>query len=221
MVSGWSGAWSFATVPSMVSLSLPANGATDEQPTAVTLSWSGVTGAVSYAVRVSTDSQFGSTVFGEKLTGTTTGTAIGGLVNGVTYYWTVGAKDVYGVVSGWSGAWSFATVPSMVSLSLPANGATDEQPTAVSLSWSGVTGAVSYAVRVSTDSQFGSTVFGEKLTGTTTGTAIRWPCQWRDLLLDGRRERCLWRGKRLVGRVELRDGSLDGEPLVAGERRDG
>ena len=172
VVSGWSGAWSFATVPSMVSLSLPANGATDEQPTAVTLSWSGVTGAVSYAVRVSTDSQFGSTVFGEKLTGTTTGTAIGGLVNGVTYYWTVGAKDVYGVVSGWSGAWSFATVPSMVSLSLPANGATDEQPTAVTLSWSGVTGAVSYAVRVSTDSQFGSTVFGEKLTGTTTGTAI-------------------------------------------------
>ncbi len=172
VVSGWSSVWSFATVPSVVSLSSPANGVTDEQPTAVTLSWSGVTGAVSYALHVSTDSQFGSTVFAEKLTGTTTGTAVGGLVNGVTYYWKVGAKDVYGVVSGWSSVWSFATVPSVVSLSSPANGVTDEQPTAVTLSWSGVTGAVSYALHVSTDSQFGSTVFAEKLTGTTTGTAV-------------------------------------------------
>jgi hypothetical protein len=156
----------------MVTLSTPATATYGLAPTAVTLSWTSVTGAASYAVHVSTDAQFGSTVFGESTTATTTGSAINGLVSGVTYYWSVNVTDQYGVKSGWTNASTFATAPAAVSGPVtPVNGATEQQPWTVVLGWSPVTGAVTYAVRVSTDAQFGSTVFdGEGLTAPTTGS---------------------------------------------------
>ena len=111
-VSGWSSTWSFTTVvaaPGIPGLAAPANDSMNA-PTSLTLSWNTAPGAVSYAVQVSTDAAFGTTVFGQGgITGGVTAEAVSGLANATVYYWHVGAKDAGGV-SGWSATWSFTTV---------------------------------------------------------------------------------------------------------------
>src|SRR5208337_1529613 len=95
--------------------------------------------------------------------------SINGLANATTYYWRAGAKDVGGV-SGWSGAWSFTTimaVPATPVLSSPTNNA-QNQAISLSLSWGSASNAATYAVQVSTDAGFGSTVTAQiGLTGTS------------------------------------------------------
>ncbi len=168
-VSGWSGGWSFTTIvaaPGVPVLASPSNGA-GNQPVSLSLSWNASTNAASYAVQVSMDVTFGSTVTAQiGLTGTLA--AVSGLVNNATYYWRVGAKDAGGV-SGWSGVWSFTTIiaaPGVPVLASPSNGA-GNQPVSLSLSWNTSTNAATYAVQVSTDAAFGSTVTAQiGLTGT-------------------------------------------------------
>ncbi len=206
-VSGWTGGWSFTTivaVPAAPVLSLPTNGAVN-QPVALALSWSTVSNAATYAVQVSTDQGFGATVTAQiGLTGTSA--SVNGLANSTTYYWRVGAKDAGGV-SGWTGGWSFTTivaVPAAPVLSLPTNGAVN-QPVALALSWSTVSNAATYAVQVSTDQGFGTTVTAQiGLTGTSASD--KRSCQQYDLLLACRSEGC-GRCERLDGRLEFHDDS--------------
>ena len=148
-------------------LASPSNGA-GNQPISLSLSWNTSTNAATYAVQVSTDAVFGSTVTAQiGLTGTSA--AVSGLVNSATYYWRVGAKDAGGV-SGWSGTWSFTTViavPDVPQLSSPASGAI-AQPVTLSLGWSTSARAASYSVEVSTDAGFGSFIAnGSGITATS------------------------------------------------------
>src|SRR5208283_1045587 len=109
-VSGWSGAWSFATViavPDVPQLSSPANGAM-AQPVTLSLGWSTSARAASYSAEVSTDAGFGSFVANESGI-TATSMALSGLGNNVTYFWKVLAVDAGGA-SAWSGEWSFTTL---------------------------------------------------------------------------------------------------------------
>ncbi len=168
--TSWSNAWSFTTIvaaPGVPVLASPSNGA-GSQPVSLSLSWNTSANAATYAVQVSTDAAFGSTVAAQiGLTGTMA--SISGLGNSATYYWRVGAKDAGGV-SGWSGAWSFTTVialPDVPQLSSPASGAI-AQPVTLSLNWGASARAAVYALQVSTASNFGSTVVSQtSITATT------------------------------------------------------
>ena len=168
--SAWSDTGSFTTIvaiPAAVTLSAPATAAIN-QPTALTLSWGSVTNAVTYAVQVSTVSTFTSTVL--NATGlTTTAAAASGFNHSTRYFWRANAADVGGT-GVWSSVWNFSIIidtPAVPVLASPATGVIN-QPTILTLSWGAVTGAVSYAVQLSTASDFSTTVANQS--GLTTHT---------------------------------------------------
>jgi hypothetical protein len=183
-MSNWSAAWSFTTIiaaPAVPVLATPTSGAVNA-PTSPVLSWTTVTSAATYAVQVSTDAGFGSTVTAQwGLTGTSA--SITGLANSATYFWRAGAKNIAGV-SGWSGAWSFTTIiaaPGVPALASPTNGAAN-QPVSLSLNWGASATATSYGVMVSTAANFATTVSSQTgLTGVTaalSGLANLTTCYW-------------------------------------------
>jgi hypothetical protein len=160
--SAWSGIWRFTTaiaVPAAPALSTPTNGATG-LATSLTLSWTAVTGATTYAAQVSTISTFATTVSSQ--TGlSVTSAAVAGLAGGATYYWRADAGNTAGT-SAWSSVWHFATkgVPVAPALASPSNGAAN-QATTLTVSWAASTGAATYAAQVSTVSTFASTVVNQ------------------------------------------------------------
>jgi hypothetical protein len=169
--TNWSGAWSFTTIiaaPVVPVLSSPANGAGNQSVSSLGLSWSTSARAASYEVEVSTTNTFGNTVY-DQTGAPLTSTMVSGLSNSTTYYWRVNASNVDS--TNWSGVWSFTTIiaaPVVPTLFSPASGTSNEliSPT---LSWGTVANAVTYAVQVSTVSDFGSTVTAQiGLTSTST-----------------------------------------------------
>ena len=185
--SAWSDSWSFTTQvnpPSPPSLVSPASGSTN-QPTTLTLDWSGVTGANTYQVQVSTNSDLSSPFI--DLSGIReTSRGIDGLSNATAYHWRVRAANEGGD-GGWSEVWSFSTdpaepgIPTLVS---PANGATDLQ-TPVTLAWSEVPGSDYYHLQVATNSTFSTTLLDESSlkevsyeeNGLSSGTTYYWRVQ--------------------------------------------
>ena len=173
--SMWSGTWSFTTIiaaPGLPTLSSPSTGATNQSVTP-TLNWSAGSGGTpaSYAVQVSTNSTFGSTVYSQSSVAGTSVTT-GSLSNLTTYYWEVSATNANGT-SAWSGIWSFTTIiaaPGSPTLSSPSTGATNQSVTPT-LNWSAGSGGTpaSYAVQVSTNSTFSSTVYSQ---GSVAGTSV-------------------------------------------------
>jgi titin len=166
--STWSNIWSFTTLaaPGAPTLVAPTSGAIG-QALAPALSWTTVTGAASYGCEVSTVSTFAS-VFQSQTGLTAAATTTGGLTNSTMYYWKANATNTSGT-GVWSAAWSFTTItPSaVVTLSFPANGATNE-PTSLTMSWGSATGALSYTLQVSTVSTFASTFSSQAgITGTS------------------------------------------------------
>ncbi len=161
--SAWSSVWSFTTIvaaPLAPTLALPANGATGVAASP-TLSWNISSGATSYALQVSTSSDFSTLVLNQTGIGSTS-YAVSSLLNNTTYYWRVNATNAGGT-SAWSSVWSFTTVvaaPSAPTLALPANGATGvaASPT---LSWNISSGATSYTLQVSTSSDFSTLVVNQ------------------------------------------------------------
>jgi len=102
----WSTEWSFVTIisaPEAPSLASPGNNAVLES-TAPLLSWGAVAGAASYAVQLSTLSNFLS--FNQD-TATNVSTTFSGLAYN-KYYWRVNAMNSLGI-SAWSTVWSFTT----------------------------------------------------------------------------------------------------------------
>ena len=127
----------------------------------------------------------------------------------------MGAKNAEGV-SAWSGVWTFTTIiaaPGVPQLASPSSGATNVM-LPVALSWNTSTNAATYAVQVSTDADFGSTVTAQiGLTGTSA--SIIGLAKQCNLLLAGWSEGCR-RCERLVGRVELYDDRCgSGAPVLA------
>jgi len=155
-------------------LALPSNGAGD-QALPVNLSWSSVPNATSYAVMVSTSSNFSTTVFSH--TGLTAlSSTASGLANTATYYWMAAAvnpANPNGIA--WSGVWSFTTAsptlaPSAPSLTSPTNGVGNQSISSLGLSWGTSAGATSYEVEVATSNAFSSTVFDQAGATLTSAT---------------------------------------------------
>lgn len=151
--------------PAVPLLASPANAATGVSLTA-SLSWNPAATAASYAVQVSIDPNFGTTVINRSAL-TTTSSALSGLTNGTVYYWRVNATNAAGT-SAWSAARSFTTVFSAPVLSSPANSATNVSRTPT-LGWSAAAGATAYRVQYSTTSGFtlSTTVTKDVTTGTS------------------------------------------------------
>jgi subtilisin family serine protease len=169
--------------PAAPGLNSPANGATGVAVPAV-LSWNISTGASSYEVQVSIAPDFG-TLFYDQTGITTTSASVPGLASNTLYYWRVNATNGYGT-SGWSAVWHFTTAapapPPAPTLVSPANNATNVPRTAT-LSWNVSTGATSYRVEVSTNSNFSTTVYDHSGIATTStvvsGLGSRTYYYWR------------------------------------------
>ncbi|MFC4875101.1 LamG-like jellyroll fold domain-containing protein, partial [Negadavirga shengliensis] len=158
------------TIPPAPSLVSPSNNAMGVV-LPPTLSWNAVTGATSYHLQVSANSDFSGPVYNtDGLTGTSA--EIPGLSYATQYHWRVRAANSTGA-GDWSAARAFTTetepvtVPPAPSLVSPSNNATDVvlPPT---LSWNAVTGATSYHLQVSANFDFSSPVYNtDNLTGTS------------------------------------------------------
>jgi hypothetical protein len=168
------------TPPTLLS---PTNNAVG-QGTSVQLSWTSVSGALSYTVDVSTSSAFIGFVDSVSFAGANATSYVpAGLITGTVYYWMVNATNAANSTSAWSSEWSFSTlaVPATPTLSSPSNGSAN-QPTTVTLAWISAARATSYAAEISTVSSFASTVFlqagisvsPEVVSGLSVGTLYYW-----------------------------------------------
>jgi len=101
------------TIPSAPQLSQPSNSSTGIS-TNPTLSWNASTGAASYRLQISDNSNFSTTVFDQSnITGTSQ--QVTGLLGNTTYYWRVNATNSAGT-SSWSSTWNFTTQSTSVNL---------------------------------------------------------------------------------------------------------
>jgi phosphodiesterase/alkaline phosphatase D-like protein len=134
-----------------------AKAATNVKTTSFTANWSGVTGATSYQLDVSTSNTFSSFVTGfqNRNVGTVTSFNVTGLTAGTTYYYRMRVVSSSGTSAN-SNVISVATVP----LVPTAKAATNVTTTSFTANWGSVTGATSYQLDVSTSSSFSSFVTG-------------------------------------------------------------
>jgi hypothetical protein len=160
--SSYSSAFSFTTIiaaPSAPTLTSPASNATGVA-LAPLFDWNDVSGASSYRIQISTDSTFAATIKDTSGVPASQYQLPGGLLsNNVKYYWRVNAANSGGT-SPYSGLFSFTTIvsaPSAPSLTAPANNATGIA-LAPLFDWNDVSGASSYRIQVSADSNFTTTI---------------------------------------------------------------
>lgn len=168
--------------PAAPTLINPVQNAT-EVPISITLTWIVSSGATSYRVQLSTDSTFATTLINDSIV-TTTSRAVGTLANNTAYYWRVTARNSAGT-SAYSTRRTFTTtvaVPSAPILSSPANNATG-LPITDTLKWAASTGAATYRIQLSTDSNFAATLVNDStITGTfrvVTGLLYNTVYYWR------------------------------------------
>ena len=173
--SEWSEIWYFRTVPqppATPTLASPDNNASD-QPTTLILSWDPAARSESYHLQVSSDGAF-SALHTNDSTLTGTSKQVGSLQTSTTYSWRVRAKNAGGT-SGWSSVRIFTTSsglpppPAAPTLSSPANGATNVQPP-LALSWNSSSGASTYRLQVSVNSNFSGTMLDESGLQSTSRT---------------------------------------------------
>ncbi len=140
-----------------------------------TVSWTAVTGAVSYSVYYRTAANV-TIANGTKVANATSGGAITGLANGTTYYFVVTAANAGGesAISGEVSATPQVPAPGAPTAISATSG--DAQAT---VSWTAVTGATSYNVYYKTTAgvtkvngtKAANAVSGNAITGLTNGTA--------------------------------------------------
>jgi fibronectin type 3 domain-containing protein len=139
----------------------------------VQLSWDSVSGATSYNVYYSTDSNVNTTSSG-KVTGlTTTSTSVTGLTNQTTFYFIVTAVTSSGEGSPsntLSSTPSGTNTSTATSTAVTGVTATKVGAGQVQVSWAAVTGAISYNVYYGTNSNVGtsSPTNVQGITGTST-----------------------------------------------------
>ncbi len=135
-------------------LSSPANAATNQMPD-VFLDWGAVSGGLGLHYEIALDT---NQSFTDPIVYSTSSTAINAeeLLFGETYYWHVRAIDNYDT-SYWSTARNF-TVIDNVSLTSPANSATNQNPN-VTIDWAGtMTGITNYDYELDTSANFDSSL---------------------------------------------------------------
>ncbi len=155
------------SLPATPTLSSPGDGATSVGTT-INMKWNSSTGAASYRLQVSTDSDFATTVYNQGGLAALSA-SVSGLNFLTKYYWRVSATNSVGT-SNWSVVWRFTTVisaPPAPVPSSPADGATNVaiNPT---ISWSTVVGATSYRLQVSAASDFGTILLDSSGLATTS-----------------------------------------------------
>jgi PA14 domain/Secretion system C-terminal sorting domain/Right handed beta helix region len=173
---------SFATaapaLPGAFSQTTPAAAATGVSATP-SFSWGASSGASSYTLTVSVNSNFTSPIINQTgITGTshTSGTA---LAASTTYYWRVTAVNGTGSTVATNAGLSFTTAapppaPGAFTQSAPASGASGVS-TSPAFSWAASSNASSYTLVVSTSSSYTSPIINQSgITGTnhTSGTVL-------------------------------------------------
>ncbi len=158
-----------AVVPTQVTLTSPANGATN-QSTTPTLSWAASSNATSYDLYLGTTNP--PAVYAQNLTGTSFSVSTA-LAAGSTYFWNVVAKNGAGSAPA-SSTSSFTVagaLPTQVTLTAPANGSTN-QSTTPTFSWAASTNATSYDLYLGFSNP--PPVYAQNLTATsfTVSTAL-------------------------------------------------
>jgi hypothetical protein len=152
---------SFTTIvaaPGVLTLVSPYNGVTD-QAIVNTLKWNKVTGATSYKVQITTDTNFSNIVDSATLSDSSRPVT---LANNTKYFWHVSSINAGGA-SAWSNEWKFTTIvaaPGTVTLTSPSSDANSVSITPT-FAWntpaSGGTPAI-YLIKVSTVKDFSSSL---------------------------------------------------------------
>ena len=148
-----------------------AKGATSVTETGFQANWNTTTGADSYRLDVSTQSDFSTYVTGyqSKNVGNTTSTSVTGLSGGTPYYYRLRAVNGGGT-SGNSNSISVTTLPPAP----VATAATSVTQTGFQANWNAAAGADGYRLDVSTRSDFSSYVTGyqDRDVGNTTNASV-------------------------------------------------
>ncbi len=183
--------WSFKTIPAIPpapALTTPAQGATSQPVSGLSLTWGVALDAASYHVQVCPDSTFSATLLVNDSTVSTMSKAIpaGTLANGTTYYWRVSAKNAAGI-GPYSDARPFSTAVAQPAILSPSNNG-QNQPLSVTLDWSPVARAVAYRVQVSTINSFATLLQNQVVPVDSFllgGLANNTSYYWRVSALDG------------------------------------
>ena len=160
----WSSIWNFTTSFDAPTLIYPAQNSY-AIPLSGTFTWNAVSGANSYKIIVSINSNFSSPIINDSnIIGTSY--AFNGLANNQKYYW-----KVRGVSSNnmgdWSAIWNFTTILNSAILASPSNNSLGI-PVIGNFVWNTIPGASSYKLEVSTNSGFSTFVINDtNVTGTT------------------------------------------------------
>lgn len=144
-----------------------------------TLTWNPSSGATSYRLQVSTNSNFTALIVDDP-TLTTTSKRIGPLNYNSQYFWRVSASNAGGT-SAYSTVRSFTTILAAPTLASPSDGTTGV-PTNPTLSWNASSGATSYQLQVRVPSLGASTIVDTSglvatsfsLSGLATSTTYSW-----------------------------------------------
>lgn len=142
-------------VPAIPQLLSPADKSTGIATT-IKLTWAAISNADSYGLEVSKNPDFSSLVVNNNSI-TTNEFTVSGLEQDTPYYWRVRATNSAGT-SPYSTVWTFRTIkpvliPAVPSLLSPSNGAKDLS-VSPSLQWTSVSGAKTYRVQISKESNF-------------------------------------------------------------------
>jgi hypothetical protein len=139
------------------------------QPLSVTLTWDAISGASSYDVQASANSDFSTLLIDANITTTTK--TFASLSNNTRYYWKVRAT-VDGVQTDWSDA-EFLTQLTTPSITSPSTGLTNINPKSASIGFSSVSGANSY--RLTFHPTSGSDIIVDATSSPKTVTTLN-PC---------------------------------------------
>jgi hypothetical protein len=171
--AGW-GAWSqkrsfsIAIPPQPPTLALPANNAT-AQPLSLIVTWNTTANASTYALQVSSDSNFSSFVYNQSNL-TATWQNINGLTNNSTYYWHVNASNVGGT-SPWSTTWHLTTIitlPGPITLVAPGDSEKVATDSTILIWRKGGASVAKYLLNVATDSGMVNTIKNDSTITDTT-----------------------------------------------------
>jgi len=158
----WSDIWNFTTKVGIPSLTTPADNATGVSVSSGQLTWAAVTGASTYHIKISNNSDMlpAHIVFeNESLSGAAFNLSNATLDNNTVYYWNVHANSSDGPGES-SEIWSFKTNLSAPALFAPDNNASG-LPVSGTVKWRALEGAISYKLVVSANSNLSSPVVNE------------------------------------------------------------
>jgi Secretion system C-terminal sorting domain len=152
---GVSAVWSFttATLSGVPTLSAPANSTTSVTAMGIDLQWATVATATKYTVQWADNPQFINTA-DSTIAGTLLNTGV--LQRTTKYFWRVRAENEGGEAPTWSAVRTFTTIglPNAPVLNSPADGATGQAVTSMTLRWNAVIGANTYTVQYADNPDF-------------------------------------------------------------------